>query len=320
MQRRDVLSAALAVLATGPSFAQAWPAKPIKMIVPYPPGGANDITARIYSQHLGAALGQSIVVDNRAGAGGEIGAEAAAKAAGDGYTLLFAAIGSLTIHAVAATQKPYDLRTDLLPVSMGAGVPLALAVRASLPVNNVKEFLDYARTQKQPLSYGSAGNGSTQHMTGEYFKQAANVNLVHVPYKGSGPAMTDLLGGQIDLVFETLPALSAHYTNPKIKILAVTSGTRSGMLPELATLRESGVPDFDVTTYYGLFAPKGTPRAIVEQVSAAMQAAAKKPELLAAMSKAGADAVTTTPERMDAMVKGEIDKWARVQKTAQVKL
>jgi tripartite-type tricarboxylate transporter receptor subunit TctC len=290
------------------------------MIVPYPPGGANDITARIYGQYLGAALGQSIVIDNRAGAGGEIGADAAAKAAGDGYTLLFAAIGSLTIHSVAALNKAYDLKTDLLPVSMGAGVPLALAVRANLPVNNVKEFLQYARAQKQPLSYGSAGNGSTQHMTGEYFKQATGIDLVHVAYKGSGPAMTDLLGGQIDVVFETLPALSAHYTNPKIKILAVTSAARSSTLPDLPTLQEAGVPDFDVTTYYGLLAPKGTPKPIVDQVSAAMQAVAKKPELLAAMSKAGADAITTTPERMEAMVKGEIEKWGRVQKTAQVKL
>jgi tripartite-type tricarboxylate transporter receptor subunit TctC len=323
MQRRDLLCTALATLgtlATGTAFAQAWPARPIKLIVPYPPGGANDITARIYGQYLTAALGQTIVIDNRAGAGGEIGAEAAAKAPGDGYTLLYAAIGSLTIHAVAAASKTYDLKTDLVPVSMGAGVPLALAVRASLPVNSVKEFLDYARAQKQALSYGSAGNGSTQHMTGEYFKQAAGVDLVHVPYKGSGPAMTDLLGGQIDVVFETLPALSAHYTNPKIKILAVTSAARSNMLPELPTLRESGVPDFDVTTYYGLLAPKGTPKAIVDHASAAMQAAAKKPELLAAMTKAGADAIATTPERMDAMIKGELDKWGRVQKTANVKL
>ncbi|VTU29822.1 Bug family tripartite tricarboxylate transporter substrate binding protein [Variovorax sp. RA8] len=321
MQRRNFLCATLAALATTrTALAQSWPAKSIRMIVPYPPGGANDITARIYGQHLGSALGQPIVIDNRAGAGGEIGAEAAAKSVGDGYTLLFAAIGTLTIHAVAATSKPYDLGTDLMPVSMGAGVPLALAVRASLPVKSVKEFLDYARAQKQPLTYGSAGNGSTQHMTGEYFKQAAGVDLLHVPYKGSGPAMTDLLGGQIDVVFETLPALSAHYANPKIKILAVTSAARSSMLPELMTLREAGVADFDVTTYYGLLAPKGTPKAIVGQLSAAMREVATKPELLAAMNKAGADVITTTPERMDAMVKGEIEKWGRVQKTAQIKL
>jgi tripartite-type tricarboxylate transporter receptor subunit TctC len=323
MQRRDFLCATLATwgtLAAGTSFAQAWPAKPIKMIVPYPPGGANDITARIYGQHLSATLGQSIVIENRAGAGGEIGADTAAKSLADGYTLLFAAIGSLTIHAVAATSQSYDLKADLAPVSMGAGVPLALAVRSTLPVGNVKEFLEYARAQKKALSYGSAGNGSTQHMTGEYFKQAAGVDLLHIPYKGSGPAMTDLLGGQIDVVFETLPALSAHYTNPKIKILAVTSGSRSAMLPELPTLRESGVKDFDVTTYYGLLAPKGTQKAIIDQISAAMQAVARKPELLSAMAKAGADVVTTTPERMDAMVNGELEKWGRVQKTAQVKL
>jgi tripartite-type tricarboxylate transporter receptor subunit TctC len=320
MQRRDFVYSALGILASGTVFAQSWPARLIKMIVPYPPGGANDITARIYSQHLSTELGQSVVIENRAGSGGEIGADAAAKSAADGYTLLFAAIGSLTIHAVASTNKTYDLKTDLLPVSMGAGVPLALAVRSTLPVNNVREFLDFARAQKKSLSYGSAGNGSTQHMTGEYFKQATGIDLIHVPYRGSGPAMTDLLGGQIDVVFETLPALSAHYTNPKIKILALTSANRSGMLPELPTLRESNVAGFDVTTYYGLLAPKGTPRAIVEKVSAAMQAVGKKAELLAAMSKAGAEVVTSTPEQMDVMVKGEIDKWNRVQRTAQVKL
>lgn len=320
MQRRDFLCAALGTLAAGASLAETWPARPIKMIVPYPPGGANDITARIYGQHLSTAIGQSIVIENRAGAGGEIGAEAAAKSTGDGYTLLFAAIGSLTIHAVAAANKPYDLKSDLVPVSMGAGVPLALAVRSSLPVNSVKELLEYARARKDGLTYGSAGNGSTQHMTGEYFKQAANVKLVHVPYKGSGPAMNDLLGGQIDVVFETLPALSAHMTNPKIKVLAITSGTRNEALPDLPTLRESGVPDFDVTTYYGLFAPKGTPKAIVDQLSVAMQSLAKKAEVQSAMKKAGADAIATSPERMDAMVQGEIDKWGRVQKTAQVKL
>ena len=320
MYRRDFLCAILGAAAFGPAFAQAWPTKPIRMIVPYPPGGANDITARIYGPHLSTELGQSVVIDNRPGAGGQIGAEAAAKSNGDGYTLLFAAIGSLTIHAVAATNHPYDLATDLLPVSMGAGVPLALAVSANLPARNLKELLDYAGKQAKGLTYGSAGNGSTQHMTREYFKQAAKVDLLHVPYKGSGPAMTDLLGGQIDVVFETLPALSAHIDNPKIRILALTSAARSNMLPDLPTLRESGLPDFDVTTYYGLFAPKGTPKAIVDQASAAMQRIAKKPEVQAAMKKAGADAIATSPERMDEMVKGEVAKWTRVQKTAQVKL
>lgn len=322
MQRRELICAALGVVAAGAARAQAWPAaRPIKLIVPYPPGGANDITARIYAQHLQGALGQSVVVDNRAGAGGEIGADAAAKATGDGYTLLFAAIGSLTIHAVLAPQKAtYDLKTDLLPVSMGAGVPLALAVRATLPATSFKEFVEYAKAQKQAPTYGSAGNGSTQHVAGEYFKQAAGIPLVHVPYRGSGPAMTDLLGGQIDAVIETLPALSAHLSNPKIRILAVTGSARSEMLPDTPTLREAGMQDFEVTTYYGLLAPKGTPRPIVAQLSEAMQALARKPEVIAALKKAGADAVATSPERMDAIVKGEIDKWGRVQKTAQIKM
>jgi tripartite-type tricarboxylate transporter receptor subunit TctC len=321
MQRREFMLGAVGALAGAPALSQAWPTRPVKLIVPYPPGGANDIIARLYAQELQAALGQTFVVDNRAGAGGEIGAEAAARSTPDGYSLLFAAIGSLTIHAVLpAAQKPgYDLKTDLLPVSMGAGVPLAIAVRASLPVSSVKEFLDYARAQKQSVSYGSAGNGSTQHMTGEYFKSVTGIPMLHVAYKGSGPALTDLLGGQIDMVFETLPALSAHFTNPKIKILAVTGAARSELLPETPTLRDSGVPGFEVTTYYGLLAPKGTPKAIVEQVSAAMQAIAQKPQMQAALNKQGAVAVATTPARMEAMIQAEIEKWARVQQSAQIK-
>lgn len=321
MQRREWMLGALSLLAGGGVLAQAgWPARPVKVIVPYPPGGANDITARLYALHLQTVLGQPFVVDNRAGAGGEIGAEAAAKATPDGYSLLFAAIGSLTIHSVLGQKSGYDLRTDLQPVSMGAGVPLALAVRANMPVSSVKEFLEFARAQKQGLTYGSAGNGSTQHMTGEYFKQVTGLPLVHVPYKGSGPAMNDLLGGQIDLVFETLPALSAHFTNPKIRILAVTSGARSELLPDTPPLRDAGVADFEVTTYYGLLAPRATPRPIVEQLSNAMQSIAQKQDLKGALKKQGADAIATSPEWMDTMIKGEIDKWARVQKSAQIKL
>jgi tripartite-type tricarboxylate transporter receptor subunit TctC len=321
MQRRHFMLGTLVAMASGPALSQSWPARPVKLIVPYPPGGANDIVARLYAQELQAALGQSFVVDNRAGAGGEIGAEAAARSAPDGYTLLFAAIGSLTIHAVLPTlqARGYDLKTDLLPVSMGAGVPLAVAVRASMPVSSVKEFLDYARAQQQSITYGSAGNGSTQHMAGEYFKGVTGIPMLHVAYKGSGPAMNDLLGGQIDMVFETLPALSAHIANPKIRILAVTGAARSEMLPDTPTLRDSGVPGFEVTTYYGMLAPKGTPTTIVEQVSAAMQAIALKPEMKSALKKQGAEPVATSPERMGAMIKAEIEKWTRVQQSAQIK-
>lgn len=321
MLRRDFLCATLGTLASGAALAQDWPDHAIRLIVPYPPGGANDITARIYAQNLGTALGQSVVVENKAGAGGEIGAGEAAKAQGDGYTLLFAAIGSLTIHAVLAPEKsPYNLKTDLLPVSMGASVPLALAVRSGLPVSNLKELIAYARAHKPPLTYGSAGIGSTEHMAGEYFRQAADLELVHVPYKGSGPCMQDLLGGRIDMVMETLPALSAYATNPKMKILAVASGTRNEQLPQVPTMSEAGLPGFEVTTYYGLLAPKGTSKELVEKLSTAMQSLAAKAEVQQAMKRAGANALATSPERMNQLVKGEIEKWGRVQKVAHISL
>jgi tripartite-type tricarboxylate transporter receptor subunit TctC len=322
MLRRHFLHATLGTLAaSGAAFAQTWPDHPLRLIVPYPPGGANDITARIYAQSLGAALGQSVIVENKAGAGGEIGADAAAKAQGDGYTLLFAAIGSLTIHSVLAPgQSAYNLKTDLLPVSMGASVPLALAVRSGLPVSNLKELIAYARSQKQPLTYGSAGVGSTEHMAGEYFRQAANLQLVHVPYKGSGPCMQDLLGGRIDMVMETLPALSAYYTSPKMKILAVASAGRSEQLPNVPTMSEAGLPGFEVTTYYGLLAPKGTPRELVDRLSTTMQSLAAKADVQEAMKRAGANALATSPERMNQLVKGEIEKWGRVQNVAHISL
>jgi tripartite-type tricarboxylate transporter receptor subunit TctC len=300
------------------ALSQTWPNKPVKVIVPYPPGGATDITARIYANQLQQLLGQSFVIENKAGAGGEIGADAVAKSASDGYTLLLGAIGSLTIHAAVPSQKPpYDLQKDLRGVSLGSSVSLAVAVRSSLPVTNIKELIALSTSKPDTLTYGSAGNGSTQHMTGEYFKQVSGASLVHVPYKGSGPAINDLLGGQIDVVFETLPALSAQINSGKLKILAVTSASRSPLLPEVPTLKEAGLNKFEVVTYYGMLAPAATPKIIIDRISIAMQDAANKKETQDFLKKQGAEAITSSPEKTDAIIREETEKWARVAKLAK---
>jgi tripartite-type tricarboxylate transporter receptor subunit TctC len=308
----------LLLLSTNAALSQSWPTKPVRVIVPYPPGGATDITARIYSNQLQKSLGQSFVIENKAGAGGEIGADAVAKSASDGYTLLLGAIGSLAIHAAVPSQKPpYDLQKDLSGISLGSSVPLAVAVRESLPVNNIKELIAFSKTKPDTLTYGSAGNGSTQHMTGEYFKQVSGASLVHVPYKGSAPAINDLLGGQIDVVFETLPALSAQINSGKIKILAVTSANRSQLLPEIPTLKEAGLSRFEVVTYYGLLAPADTPKSIIDKLSKAMQDAAKQQETQDFLKKQGAEAIASSPEKTNLIIKEETEKWARVAKLAK---
>lgn len=319
IQRRPILIGMATVACAGPLQAQPWPAKPVRVITPYPPGGATDITARVYAQHLGPLLGQPFVIENRAGAGGEIGAAAVANSPGDGYVLLFGAIGSLAIHAVIPTQKPpYDLMTALTGVSMGSSVPLAIAVRSDLAANSVAELVKLGQAGGKALTYGSAGNGSTQHMTGEYFQQTVGMPLMHIPYKGSAPAVADLLGGQIDLVFETLPALASQIGSGKIRILALTSDQRSGLLPDVATLKESGFPDFNVTTYYGMLAPRSTPASIVAQLSKAMQEIARMPEVRQTLQRQGAEAFASSPEQTTRIIEAELAKWGEVQKTAQV--
>lgn len=323
MTKRPLLAISLAALAalalpTG-ATAQAWPSQPIRMVIPYPPGGANDITGRIYAQYLQKALGQTVVIENKAGAGGEIGSLSVVKAPADGYTLLFAAIGSLAIHAAIPTQRPaYELSKDLAGVSMGAGVALAIGVRGDLPAASYPAFVALAKSKPEGLTFGSAGNGSTQHLTGEYYRQRAGINLVHVPYKGSAPAISDLMGGQIDMVFETMPALSSQLTSGKIRMLAVTSAKRSPMLPQTPTLDELGLKGFEVTTLYGMLVPKATPKDIVNKLSAAMQSIGHMSEVQALLVKQGAEAVTSSPEETDAMIAREVAKWSEVAKTAKI--
>lgn len=300
-----------AIVSTG-AMAQQWPTKPVRMVVPFPPGGATDNAARIYAQHLGDAIGGTVVVENRAGAGGEIGAEYVAKAAPDGYTLLMGAVGSHAIHAAMPDKPGYDFATAFEGVSMATSMPMALAVNANVAATDVQSFIALARTKPSKLSFGSAGPGTSQQMAEEVFQATTQTKLLHVPYRGSGPAITDLLGGQIDAVIETLPALLPHVATGKIRLLGVTTSKRATALPELATFQEQGVKNYDVATAYALLAPAGTASEIVDKLSMGMRQAAALPAVQQGTQKLGADAIATTPADTRRILDAEIKKWAEV--------
>ncbi|MNQ18135.1 Tripartite tricarboxylate transporter family receptor [compost metagenome] len=316
---RIALAGAVLALAAGPALAQTWPTKPIRMVVPFPPGGATDAAARIYAQHLGDFLGQGVVVENKAGAGGEIGAEYVAKSAPDGYTLLMGAVGSHAIHAAMPDKPGYDFATAFVGVSMATSMPMAVAVNSKVPANNVQELIALAKSKPGTITFGSAGPGTSQHMAGELFQVVTGTRLMHVPYRGSGPAITDLLGGQIDMVIETLPALLPQVASGKIRLLGVTTAKRATALPDLPTLMEQGVKDYSVATAYALLAPAGTPPAVVDKLSAGMQKAAAMESVQQAALKLGADAVATSPEDTSRVLKREVARWADVVRMSSAK-
>ena len=317
---RIALASTVLALSANPASADNWPTKPVRMVVPFPPGGATDAAARIYAQHLGDFLGQSVVVENKAGAGGEIGAEFVAKSAGDGYTLLMGAVGSHAIHAAMPDKPGYDFGTAFVGVSMATSMPMAVAVNGSkISAKNVQELIALAKSKPGTITFGSAGPGTSQHMAGELFQAVTGTRLMHVPYRGSGPAITDLLGGQIDMVIETLPALLPQVASGKIRLLGVTTAKRATALPDLPTLMEQGVKDYAVATTYALLAPAGTPPAVVEKLSDGMRRAAAMPSVQQAALKLGADAIATTPADTSRMLKQETSRWADVVRLSVAK-
>ncbi len=317
---RIALASTVLALSANPASADNWPTKPVRMVVPFPPGGATDAAARIYAQHLGDFLGQSVVVENKAGAGGEIGAEFVAKSAGDGYTLLMGAVGSHAIHAAMPDKPGYDFGTAFVGVSMATSMPMAVAVNSSkISAKNVQELIALAKSKPGTITFGSAGPGTSQHMAGELFQAVTGTRLMHVPYRGSGPAITDLLGGQIDMVIETLPALLPQVASGKIRLLGVTTAKRATALPDLPTLMEQGVKDYAVATTYALLAPAGTPPAVVEKLSDGMRRAAAMPSVQQAALKLGADAIATTPADTSRMLKQETSRWADVVRLSVAK-
>lgn len=320
--RNYVLLFLAAVMGSGAlTTAQAadWPERPIRMIVPYPPGGATDVAARLYAQHMGDYLKQTVVVENKAGAGGEVGAEAVARATPDGYTVLMGALGSLAINASLLEKQNYSFQKDFKGVSVAITLPMALAVNDAVPATSVQELIALAKSRPGKMTMGSAGSGSSQHMAGELFKQMTGTDILHVPYRGSGPAVTDLLGGQIDMVIDTLPALLPQLASGKIRILGVTAQERAPALPDVQTLAEQGVQGYSVSTTYALIAPSGVPQPIIDKLSQAMQKAGKLPQLREGADKLGAQATPTTPAETDKVMAQEVQKWGEVVKRTQAR-
>lgn len=315
---RQLAVPAMLLICGSTALAQAYPNKPVRVVVPYAAGGSTDSTARLVSKALSARFGQPFVVDNRPGAGGLIGQDLVAKAPGDGYTLLFSAAGPLTVTPHSYAKLPYDPLHAFKPIKLVATSPLMLITNPKLKVNNVRELIKEARNRPNQLSYGSFGNGSAAHLAGELFKSLAGLDIVHVPYKGSAPALADLLGGQIDMMFDVLVTALPHVKSGSLQGLAITSAKRSSLVPDIPTIAESGVQDFDAQTWFGLLAPKGSNKEVVEALSAALDAVVADPKFREALAAQGAEAKGGTPEQFDAFLQSEYAKWGKVAKTAGI--
>ena len=318
--RGSIVSFALTLLLGAAAATAQYPNKSIKLIVPYPPGGATDVIGRVLAQRMSTALGQQVVVDNRGGAGGNIGADAVAKSAPDGYTLLMAA---LTSHSIMATLEKgsihYNLEKDLVPVAVVGSVPLVWVVHPSLPVKDMQEFVAYAKANPGKLTYASSGAGAPQRMCAELFRGMTGADMIHVPYKGSGPAMTDLVGGQVNTMCETVPASMQLIKAGKLRALGVPAAKRISMLPDVPTTAEQGMPNYEVASLFGVMVPAGTPKPIIDRLNAELQKILATPEAQAQLLDQGAYAVQTTPEQANARVKQEIAMWAKVIKDANIK-
>jgi tripartite-type tricarboxylate transporter receptor subunit TctC len=314
-----VLLCAAALAQAEPSF-PVYPAKPIHLIVPFPPGGGNDTVARAIAQQVGPDLGQPVVIDNRPGAGGSVGAELAAKAPPDGYTLFLAGVGSHVVNPNLHARLPYDPVRDFTPITLLATAPSVLVVNPAVPARTVAEFTAYARAHPGELNYASNGNGSAAQLAAAMYESMANVRMVHVPYKGIAPALTDLLSGEVQLMFGTVVALVPHIQAGKLRALAVTSRSRSALLPDVPTLAESGVAEYEAGSWYGVMAPAGTPREIVERLHDAIVKALREPEVAKRLAAEGAIVIGSTPEEFGAHLKTELARVGKVVRAAGIRI
>ena len=318
-KRRGGLAALLlaALIATA-AHAQTYPSRPIRLVVPFPPGGSTDILARALAQKLSEGLAQAVVIDNRPGAGGSIGSEAAAKAAPDGHTLMMGHLGTLAVNPAIYKNLPYDPVKSFAPVSMMAIVPSVLVVNPQVPAASAAELIAYARANPGKLAYGSAGAGSTSHLTTEYFKLATGTDILHVPYKGIGPMLTDLISGQLSMGINGAPAVMSHVNSGRLRALAVTGIARLPSLPQIPTLDESGVKGFDASGWYGIVVPAGTPREIVMKLNAEIRRIMQTPDLRARLDNEGAIPAAGSPEEFSAFIVSEIARWGAVLKRAGI--
>jgi len=319
LTRRHVIHAvALAVaLASGSAMAQIWPSKPISLIVPFPAGGTTDVLARALADKLTQSLGQTVIVESKPGAGATLGADYVAKAKPDGYTLLVGAVHH-TIASSVYKNLPYDFQKDLAPITTIALVPNVLVVNASTPARNVAELVSMLKARPGAYNYGSNGNGTAQHLIGTQFENLTGTDMTHIPYKGSGPLATDLLGGQVTMSFDTVTPVLQHIKSGKLRALAVTTEKRSSALPDVPTLDEAGLKGFNIGTWFGVLAPAATPKDILARLNADMVKAIQSPEFRKRMDEIGAEPIGNSAEQMAQQIKGETEKFARLVKDAKV--
>ncbi len=315
-----ILTAVAALLLQSPALAQAYPTKPVRFIVPFAPGGNTDVQGRLIGQKLSEIWGQQVVIDNRPGAGGTLGVELASKAAPDGYTIVLASFGNILVGPSLYQKLGYDPVKNLDPVVLVSTPPGLMTVNPLLPAKNVKEFIAYARANPGKLNYGSAGNGTWNHLFAEQFKALAKIQMTHVPYKGAAPAVTDLIGGYLQVVFAPFPTAMPHVKSGRLRALAVTSAQRSPVLPETPTVSESGLPGYEAASWFAVLAPAGTPKAVIHKVNADINRIFARPDVRAAFTFDGSEPAGGTPEDLAGSIREGMAKWGKLVRDLGVKL
>ena len=311
--------AVLAALGAGPALAQNYPAKPIRILIAQAPGSATDVVSRVVGNRLSEGLGQPIVIEARPGAGGVVGTEAAARSAPDGYTLFMANNSTHGSNPAVYAKLPYDAVNDFAPIAFVASVPYVLVVDPSLPVKNVQELIALAKSRSGKLNYASAGNGSTHHFCGELLKSMSGIDILNIPYKGSPPAITGLLGGEVSMMFANVADIGSQIKSAKVKALAVTTAKRASSLSDVPTMSEAGLPGFEIVSWFGLLAPAGTPAPIVARLNAETVKVLERPDVKAALANQGLEVAPGTPEQFAAHIKSEIAKFTKIGKAAGIK-
>lgn len=308
-------------LAANPALAQRYPEKPIRFIAPYAPGGSTDLLTRTLAQKLTESLGQTVVPDNRPGAGGNVGADIAAKSPPDGYTILLAPVSPMAINVTLYGKKlPFNPERDFAPISLVAKVPLVIVVNLNVPAKTLQEFIALAKARPGKLTYGSSGNGSSNHMTGAMLMSAAQLDMVHVPYKGGGPGMVALLGGEIDMMVAQIPSSRQLHMAGKVRALAISGAKRSAAMPDTPTMIEAGLPRFEATSWYCVVAPAGTPKPIIDRLNAEIVKALNTPEMRQRLADEGAEVEPSTPAELARFVHAEIIKWAKAVKDSGARI
>jgi len=317
---RSLVALLFAIAAVAPAAAQNYPTKPVKLICPFPPAGAVDIASRAIANELTKSFGQPVTVENRPGAGGNLGAEAAAHSAPDGYTLFMSTSGIQAINPALYSKMPIDVNKELVPVAPLVSLNNVLVLHPSVKANSVKELIALAKAQPGKIPYASSGNGTSIHMSGAMFTQMTGVDMIHIPYKGSGPAVTDLLAGQVSLMFDNIPSSLPHIKAGKLRALATTGAKRDPALPDLPTIAEAGVPGYESGVWFGLMAPAGTPKDIIARINAEAVKGTKSPDFVKRMTDLGYNIIAGTPEQMADMIKAEIARWTPIVKASGAKV